>query len=291
MLSKKLSANGEKNEAYKDRGKDKIPHKEKRADQIMNVVAIIQARMGSTRLGGKVLKEVCGKPLLWHLLYRLKHSKLINKIVVATTISSKDDVIVKKAVEWGYDVFRGSENDLLDRYYQAALKFKADPIVRISADCPLIDPKIVDMIIKEYLSGIYDLAGTDDTYPDGLDTSVYSFSAIEKAWKEAKLPSEREHVGPYITKHPEIFKIKSIPFMQDLSFMRWTVDEEKDYLFVKEIFERLYKEGEMFYTEEILALIKKEPKLMEINSNIIRNEGYLKSLKEDREYHEKIKNK
>ncbi|MFH1709893.1 MAG: glycosyltransferase family protein [bacterium] len=257
----------------------------------MNTVAIVQARMGSTRLSGKVMKEVCDKPLLWHLLYRLKHSKLINKIVIATTTSSKDDVIEKKAAEWDYAVFRGSENDLLDRYYQAALKFKADPIVRITADCPLIDPKIVDMIIKEYLSGIFDLVGTDVTYPDGLDVSIYSFHAIEKAWKEAKLPSEREHVGPYITKHPEIFKIKSMSFMQDFSFMRWTVDEEKDYLFVKEIFERLYKEGEMFYTEEILALIKKESTLMKINGNIKRNEGYLKSLKEDREYLEKINNK
>jgi spore coat polysaccharide biosynthesis protein SpsF (cytidylyltransferase family) len=256
----------------------------------MKIVAIIQARMGSTRLSGKVLKEVMGKPLLWHMLNRLKHSKMIGEIVIATTTNATDDIIVKKVNDWGYKVFRGSENDLLDRYYKTAKKYKADIIVRLTADCPLIDPEIVDQAINEFTSGNYDLVGTSDSFPDGLDVTVYSFKALEKAWGDAKLPSEREHVGPYMVKHPELFKQKSIAFKEHLPHMRWTVDEDRDYMFVKEIFERLYKEGEMFYTEDILKLLKREPRLMEINSGIIRNEGYLKSLKEDEAYQAKTEN-
>jgi len=247
----------------------------------MNTVAIIQARMGSTRLPGKIMKEVCGRPLLWHLLSRLKYSKRIKKIVVAIPTLKQDDIIEKNVRKWGFDVFRGDPNDLLDRYYKAARKFKANTIVRITADCPLIDPKIVDMVLKEYSSGNFDVVKTDETFPDGLDAATFSFAAIEKAWKEARLPSEREHVGTYILNHPEMFRIKIITNNEDLGYMRWTVDEERDYQFVKAVFERLYEGGKMFYMKDVLDLLKKEPKLQDINKNIIRNEGYLKSLKED----------
>ena len=253
----------------------------------MNTVAIVQARIGSTRLKGKVLKEVCGKPLLWHLLSRLKYSKRIKKIVVAIPTLKQDDIIEKNVRKWGFDVFRGDPNDLLDRYYKAARKFKADPIVRITADCPLIDPKIVDKVIGKFSSGKFDLVKTDETFPDGLDTAVYSFSSIEKAWKEAKLPSEREHVGPYIINHPELFKIKTISFKEKLGHMRWSVDEDRDYKFIKKVFEKLSMGGKIFCTNDVLRLLRKEPELQEINKNIIRDEGYLKSLKEDKEFFKK----
>lgn len=256
----------------------------------MNPVAIIQARMGSTRLPGKVLKEVCGKPLLWHMLYRLKYSKTLKNIIVATSTLPQDDVIEKNVIKWGFECFRGSPNDLLDRYYKTAVKYNADPVVRLTADCPLIDPKIVDTIITEYLKGDYDVVGTNDnSFPDGLDVTAFSFRSIKTAWEKAELPSEREHVGPYILKQPEVYKNKSMAFKGNYAHMRWTVDEDRDFKFVNEIFERLYKEGEMFYSDDILALLEKEPQLLTINSNIIRNEGYLKSLKEDKKYLEKTK--
>jgi spore coat polysaccharide biosynthesis protein SpsF len=250
-----------------------------------HVVAIIQARMGSTRLPGKVLIDIEGKPVLWHLINRLQKSQLIDKIVIATTSNKNDIPILKFAEENGIDSYAGSEDDVLDRYYQAAKKFKADPIVRITADCPLIDPRIVDRVVGEFLNmkGC-DAAGTDGTFPDGLDTSVFSFRALEKAWREARLPSEREHVGPYISKHPELFKIRGISYPTDLSHLRWTVDQEEDLTLVREIFQRLFREGEIFYTEDILRLLEKEPRLMDINSHIVRNEGYLKSLEQDKEY-------
>ncbi len=250
-----------------------------------HVVAIIQARMGSTRLPGKVLKEACGRPLLWHLIYRLKKAATVEDIVLATTHLDEDKILLEKAREWGVKAFAGSPDDLLDRYYQAAREFGADPVVRITADCPLIDPRIVDRVVGEFLKlkGC-DTAGTDGTFPDGLDTSVLSFRAIEKAWREAKLPSEREHVGPYISKHPELFKIKGISYPADLSHLRWTVDQEEDLTLVREIFQRLFREGGIFYMEDILKLLEKEPRLLEINRHIVRNEGYLKSLEQDKEY-------
>ncbi len=253
------------------------------------VIAIIQARMGSTRLCGKVLEEVCGRPLLWHLIYRLRKANTIEDIVLATSRLDEDKILMEKAQEWGLKACAGSPDDLLDRYYQAAREFNADPIVRITADCPLIDPQIVDQVVGEFLKlEDYDHVGTDGTFPDGLDTGVYSFRALEKAWQEAKLPSEREHVGSYIGNHPELFKTRAISYRLNLSHLRWTVDQEEDLILVREIFSRLFHEGEMFYTEDVLKLLEKEPRLLKINSHIIRNEGYLKSLVQDREYLRRI---
>jgi len=246
------------------------------------VAAIVQARMGSTRLPGKVMKEAGGYPLLWHALNRLTYSTKLEDIIVATTLLFEDHIIADRAKEWGFDCYRGSPKDLLDRYYQAAKHFNVDYIVRITADCPLIDPKVVDMVIGRFLElRDYDLVGTQDSFPDGLDTSVFSFAALERAWKEARLPSEREHVGPYIVKHPDIFKIASIPCYRQLGHMRWTVDGELDLIFVREVMKRLYREGDIFYMDDILGLLEREPHLVEINKGIVRNEGYCKSLKED----------
>jgi len=249
------------------------------------VVAIIQARMGSSRLPGKVLKEAAGHPLLWHLIYRLKKAKTLDDIVLATSQLEEDRILLEKAEEWGIKTFAGSAEDLLDRYYRAAHEYNADVVVRITADCPLIDPKIVDRVVSEFLKlGNYAAVGTDDTFPDGLDTTAYSFAAIKQAWRQARLPSEREHVGPYIQNHPELFKTKAISFTPKSGHLRWTVDEEADLELVREIFGRLFKEEDMFCTKDVLELLEREPALSHINAYITRNEGYQKSLKEDEEY-------
>jgi spore coat polysaccharide biosynthesis protein SpsF len=248
------------------------------------IVAIIQARMGSTRLPGKVMMDIVKKPMLWRVINRVKHAKRLNDIVIATTALNEDKQILELASEMRVKGYAGSEDDVLDRYYQAAIIYNADIIVRITADCPLIDPNVIDRAIEFYLNHDFDYVSTGikPTYPDGLDTEVFSFITLERAWKEATLASEREHVTPYIRKNPQIFNIKNLENDKDLSYMRWTVDEERDLEFVREVYKRLYKEGDIFYMEDILNLLKTHSGLMDINKGIVRDEGYLKSIKEDR---------
>ena len=250
----------------------------------MKVVVIIQARMGSTRLPGKVLMDITGKPMLWHVINRIKSCKSIDQIVVATTTKEEDKAVIELTKECGVETFAGSEDDVLDRYYQAAKKFGADVIVRITSDCPVIDPQIVDEVIKEYAEEGYDVCGLSGEFPDGLDVSVFSFKTLEDTWRNAKLPSEREHVGPYMGKHPEKFKQGKYVKFDNLSHHRWSVDEERDLRFIREIYSRLYKPEAIFLTADILNLLEGEPDLLMINANIIRNEGYIKSLKEDEEF-------
>ena len=249
----------------------------------MNIGAIIQARMGSTRLPGKILTKIADKPMLWHVIQRTAESSLMNKIIIATTTNSADDCIVDFANSFDILFFRGSEGDVLDRFYRTAKSFCIDAIVRITPDCPLIDPKIVDKVIKRFLIGNLDYISNvhPPTYPDGLDIEVFSFETLKKVWKEAKKASEREHVTPYILNHHRMFRISNIENEVDLSYMRWTVDEERDLKFVKEIYKRLYKNNKIFYMTNILNLLKKEPELSRINEGILRNEGYAKSLREE----------
>jgi spore coat polysaccharide biosynthesis protein SpsF len=245
----------------------------------MRVVAIIQARMNSSRLPGKVLLPLMGKPVLEHLVNRLKFSKSLDDIIVATSIERHDDAIAKWATSKGVNLFRGSLSDVLDRYYHAATLYKADAVVRITADCPVIDPFIVDEVVNGFLEGGYDAYGLSGEFPDGLDCQLFSFSAIEKAWKGATLPSEREHVGPYIEKtHPELFRQGGLEKFKGLGHLRWTLDEQKDYELLSEIYKELYVSGRLFTTNDILALLEKRPELLEFNNKIIRNEGYIKSL-------------
>jgi len=251
----------------------------------MNVVAIAQARMSSRRLPGKVMREVMGKPLLWYFVERLKGSQLIDKIVIATTGKAKDEPILKLAEELDVSSFAGSEDDVLDRYYQAAKMYNAAPIVRVTADCPLIDPELVDRIIGYYLENEdkIDYARNGLSYPDGIvETEVFSFTALEKTWREARLTSEREHVTPYIWNNAEIFRIATLENEEDLSDMRITVDDEKDFQVVTEIFKNLYSKGEVFHLKDILGFLKKNPELLELNKSTVRNEGYQKSLSQDR---------
>jgi spore coat polysaccharide biosynthesis protein SpsF (cytidylyltransferase family) len=247
------------------------------------IAAIIQARMGSTRLPGKTMMKISGKPLLFHVIERAKRSKLIEKIIVATTDGKEDDAIEKKSVEYGASVFRGSRDDVLDRYYQAARKYKADVIVRITADDPLKDPEVVDKAIKSFLSGKYDYVNnfSEPTYPEGLDVEVFSFSALEKAWKEAAKPSEREHVTPYIWGNPRNFRLHCVKNGKDLSGMRWTIDYPKDLSFARTVYKYLYREGKIFLMGDVLDLLQRKPEVGRINGDIERNEGYKKSLKKD----------
>ncbi len=245
----------------------------------MNIVAIVQARMSSSRLPKKVLLPLAGKPVLAHVIERLQHCEMLNKIVVATSTDLSDDAIAKWCLQNNINYYRGSLLDVLDRYYQAALIYQADVIVRITADCPMIDPIIVDEVIEGFLAGNYDAYSLSGDFPDGLDCQVFRFDAIAKAWKDATLPSDREHVGPYIEKtHPELFRLSGLQKFTGLSHHRWTLDEPQDYDFLKAIFSKLYKKNKPFHAEDVLFLLGKEPKLMQINSGIIRNEGYLKSI-------------
>jgi len=247
----------------------------------MNIVAVIQARMSSSRLPGKVMLDLAGKSVIEHVCIRLKKCKTISNIVIATSTDPSDDIIERWCTDHNVNYYRGSLNDVLDRYYQTAKVYHADAIVRITSDCPLIDPFIVDEVVENFIKGNYDFYGLSGNFPDGLDCTVFGFEAIRKAWKEASLPSEREHVGPYIENHPETFKNGGLIKFNNLSHYRWTLDEPKDYDFLKTIFSNLYINEKVFLSNEIIDFIEKNPSVMTINSNIIRNEGYLKSLQKD----------
>ncbi|MEK7773701.1 MAG: glycosyltransferase family protein [Deltaproteobacteria bacterium] len=251
-------------------------------DGMRPVVAIIQARMSSTRLPGKVMKEICGHPVLFHVVNRLRSSRLIERVMVATTVEPSDDVIERWCGDNNVACHRGSMQDVLERYYEAAKKAGAGTIVRITADCPLIDPEIVDMVIEKFSAGAFDHAGTEQSYPDGLDTEVFSFQALEKAFYGARLASEREHVTPYIWKNGDIFRLAAVRNAADLSHMRWTVDDEKDFTLVTRIFEGFKCAGRAFNMKEILDFLGRNPDLPGINSATVRNEGYAKSLREDK---------
>lgn len=252
----------------------------------MRIIAIIQARMSSTRLPGKVLKKIKDKTLLEILVERLRHSKKIDEIVIATGDNEKDLAIVELAKKINCHYFVGSEEDVLDRFYQAAKEFKADVIVRVTGDCPFHDPKLVDDIIGFYLENIdsFDYVSNVDppTFPDGLDLWVFPFRTLEKAWKEAKLKSEREHVCPYIRNNPDLFRIGHFESKVDYSNMRWTVDDATDFEFVKGLYENLHQEGKIFHMKDILDILEKNPDLHKIQEGKIRDEGYLKSIKEDK---------
>jgi len=256
-----------------------------------HIVAIIQARMASTRLPNKTLVDISGKPLLGHIIERVKVSRTINEIVVATTTDAHDKAILDLAAKYGVKRYAGNQEDVLDRIYQAAKLTSADVIVRITADDPFKDPQVIDKIVKYFIAHPdldYASNTIEPTYPEGLDVEVFSFIALERAWKEAILPSEREHVTPYIWKNPNLFKVANIKYKYNLSGLRWTLDYEDDLKFTREIYKRLYH-GEIFLMDDILVLLEKEPYLANINKGVAKYIGYLKSLEKDKELKEKDK--
>lgn len=246
------------------------------------IIAIIQARAGSTRLPGKIFKKIKDRPILRHVIERVKKSKLLDKVVVATTQKPADKETLLIAERCGVETFTGDEDDVLDRYYKAAKKFRGDTIVRITADCPLIDPAIIDSTISLFLKNHVDYASNvhPPTYPDGMDVEIFSFKALEKAWKEAKLKSEREHVTPYFWKNTKLFKCVNFENSEDLSDLRMTVDKKEDLIFVNELLKKINLANPNL--KKIIEAIKKNPELLEINKKFSRNEGYEKSLKEDK---------
>lgn len=247
----------------------------------MKIVAIIQARMGSTRLPGKVLMELAGKPVLAHVVERLRACRRLDGIIVATSVNASDDAIDCWCAQAQVPCYRGSLQDVLDRYVQAARACGADAVVRITADCPAIDPFIVDEVVANFVDGGYEFYGLKGEFPDGLDCTVFAISALERAWRDAHLPSEREHVGPYIEKNPQIFRSGGLEKFQGLQHMRWTLDEPRDYAFLSAVFSRLYQANHPFSAGDVLTLLTREPAIALINAGIVRNEGYLKSLQQD----------
>jgi len=253
--------------------------------QKMEFAAIIQARRGSSRFPNKVIKHIERKPMLFHVIKRVQKADLISKVYLATTLESQDIVLGKIALAAGIDTFFGATDDVLDRYYQAAIKFRLSHIVRITADCPLIDPVIINSTIKKFTEGSYDYLSNSliRTFPDGLNTEVLTFEALEKAWIEAKWTSEREHVTPYIWKNPKLFRLgKLLNHSENSSQLRWSVDYDVDLILVRAIYRRLYSLNPYFGYADILELLKKCPQLNLINGGITINEGYEKSIKEDK---------
>jgi spore coat polysaccharide biosynthesis protein SpsF (cytidylyltransferase family) len=248
----------------------------------MKTVAIIQARMASTRLPGKALAKIAGQPMLYHVIQRTQQTKNLDLVVVATSTNQADDAIAQFCQTASLPCFRGSENDVLDRYYQAAHHFKADIIVRLTADCPLLEPEIIAKVVQAFQVGTFDYVSNtlQCTYPDGLDTEVFSLTALTQAWQEALLNSEREHVTPYIWKNPTKFRLSNVVGERDLSALRWTVDEPQDLAFVRAVYEHLGPDA--FGMAAILNLLETHPHLSETNATFERNEGYQKSLREDK---------
>ena len=251
----------------------------------MAIGCIVQARIGSSRLPGKVMMDIeKDKPVLYYVISQLRYCKLIDKLIVATTTLAEDDKIVKYCNELCVDSYRGSPQNVLDRYYQCAKKFSISTIVRIPSDKPFIDPEIVDSIIDKFRLNSYDYITTflPSTFPSGTEVEIFSFKALENAWKNVELPSEKEHVTPYIYNHKDKFKILNVSLPEDLSHYRWAVDRMEDLILVRNIALKIKKRP--IFMKDIIEFFKKEPRLMDINKNVNREEGDLRSQKEDEDF-------
>lgn len=235
----------------------------------MRVVAIIQARIGSTRLPGKVLKDIGGCTMLARVVHRTKRATLLDEVVVATTVEPADKAIVAECAKLDVPVFRGDEQDVLDRYYRAAQAHRAEAIVRITSDCPLIDPGVTSKVVRAFLetNPHYASNSLERTYPRGLDTEVMTLSALERAWHQATESYQRVHVTPFLYQNPDLFKLLSVKNDQDYSSYRWTVDTPEDLAFVQEVYERLGNDDAIDWTD-VLGLLEREPALVEFNRAI-----------------------
>lgn len=233
-------------------------------------VALLQARIGSTRLPGKILMDLGGKPMMDRVVTRTMRAKTLDEVVVATSDLPGDDATAAYCAKRGWPVFRGSSEDVLDRYYQAARKHGAETIVRITCDCPMIEPEIIDKVVELYRRSGADYA-TDwltPSFPRGLAAEAFSFKTLERAWKEDKNPAWREHATPYIYGHPELFKLEDLVNDKDYSWMRWTVDTPEDMAFARKIYEAIGHDR--FTWREVIALLEKHPEWLEINSHIVQ---------------------
>jgi spore coat polysaccharide biosynthesis protein SpsF len=248
------------------------------------IILIIQARLSSTRLPRKVLKILLEKPMLQQQIERIYLAKHFDRIIVATSLDPSDDPIETFCQTISACCFRGSLEDVLDRYYQCACRYKADHIIRITADCPLIDPEVIDQVTQTHLIQQNDYTSNVgiETFPDGLDIEIMSFKTLESAWKNANKSSEREHVTAYIRNHPALFKIGNLESKINRAHLRWTVDYEEDFSLVETIYKHFFSCGNTKFTSnDIYALLEKNPALLNINKNHQRNEGYALSLQKE----------
>jgi len=243
------------------------------------VLAIIQARMSSSRLAGKVLLPLAGEPVLFHIFNRLDNCNNLDQIIVATSKEDDDDKIIDFCEQAKREYFRGSLNDVLDRYYEAAKRYNASHIVRITADCPLIDPSIVDSIVSNILH--CDFAALSGPFPDGLDCQAFTFELLEHTWKNAKLNSEREHVCSFMEKSIKDINAQLVFKFQEFSEFRLTLDQQEDYRLLQKIYSKFYQEGQIINIKDVFSYLSENPEIQLINSWITRNEGYLKSLEAD----------
>ena len=247
------------------------------------ILGILQARASSRRLPGKVLKPILGRPMLERQIERLRRSRRMQQLVVATSTDSSDDGIARLCESLAVDCFRGSLEDVLDRFYEAARRHGARTVVRLTGDCPLADPVVIDQLI-----GLHEGADNDYTsntltrsYPDGLDAEVVEFGAVEAAWREAAQPSEREHVTPFIYHLPERFRLGNLQQDVDRSHLRWVVDEPLDFAYISAIYEALYPGDPAFTTGDVLALLERRPDIAGLMGHAPTNEGYQRSLAAD----------
>jgi spore coat polysaccharide biosynthesis protein SpsF len=237
------------------------------------ICAIVQARMGSSRLPGKVLLDLGGEPILGRVLTRLGRASTIDEILVATSTESADDVLAATCRARGWLCFRGSETDVLDRYYQAATARGADVVVRITADCPLIDPAVVDLTVRAFLSGDppTDYVSNDlpePSFPRGLDTEVFSYSALERAWREDHNPGWREHVTPFLYRRPDLFRTQGVRAPEDYSSVRWTVDTRADYDRVVRIYAHFGHDR--FTWLDVIAAEREHPEWGLLNQDVLQ---------------------
>lgn len=239
------------------------------------ILTILQARMSSARLPGKVMLPLVGAPMLERQIERLGRAVRVDRPVVATSDRPEDNCIAELAERIGVESHRGSLENVLDRFYKAAAPYRPQWVVRVTGDCPLIDWEVIDRCIAFAIDGGFDYASNTlrPTWPDGLDVEVCTFDALETAWREAASPLEQEHVMPFITRRPERFRLGSLEQEEDLSTMRWTVDEPADYVFVSRVYERLYPANPAFTTADICTLLVDEPDLAALNAGLERNAG------------------
>ncbi len=250
----------------------------------MRTFAIIQARMGSNRLPGKVLMPILGRPMLWHIVHRVRAVPSIDEVVVAVPTDGANEVLRRFCADNKITHFAGSETDVLDRYYQAAQQFEADPVVRVTADCPTVDPQLIERLIRRYTSGGYDHIGVAagagaerlgrGRFPDGLDAECFGFSALARAWHDATDPRDREHVTRYIWNNKEIFRCGELT--ADIAYpkLRLTVDHAEDFELVTKIYESLYSECRPFLLSDVMRLLEKNPGLVEVNRKWTEADNY-----------------
>lgn len=246
----------------------------------VRVLAILQARVSSSRLPGKVLCPVAGRPMILRQLERIGRARLIDQTIVATSVDASDDELVRTLEAAAIAVWRGSLDDVLDRFIQAAAKYPSRHIVRLTGDCPLTDPDVIDAVIAHHLVGGADITGNSNqpTFPDGLDVEVVRTGRLREAAAEARHKFEREHVTQFLYRRPERFRIAHYKAERDLSSLRWTVDEPEDLTFVRAVYDALLPQSPSFGMYEVLALLDARPELTSINARFARNEGLARSI-------------